>query len=70
MASVFQHDMIEGVTFLGLHLATCRGCGALRVVDDRAGGAVTWIRRAAIEAERVRELAPPCVAPAHFRAPW
>jgi len=65
------HDFVEGATFLGLRLASCKDCGALRVIDDRAAGRVTWIRRASIEEERIRELAPPCVPPpVHFRAPW
>lgn len=66
-----SHSMVEGASFLGLRLSTCSDCGMLKAVDDRKGGRVTFIRRAAKEEERVRELAPPCVPPpATFRAPW
>ena len=67
MTFKLSHTLVEGAAFLGLRLATCSDCGALRAIDERADGRVTWIRRASIEEERVRELVPP---PPHFRAPW
>lgn len=47
-------------------LASCRGCGLLRVVE---GDRVAFVRRRA-DAQRVTVEEPPCVSGASFRAPW
>lgn len=45
----------------GAQLATCRACGTLRATAE--DGRATFLRRVEDEAERVRTLEPPCIAP-------
>lgn len=57
-----------GVVVIGAMLATCPHCETLRVTEPSR---VTFIQRKLPEAERVRELEPPCIGAApFFKAPW
>ena len=55
-----HHDWHQGARINGAQLATCRACGALRATSE-AG--TVYVRRVEDEAERVRTLEPPCIAP-------
>lgn len=63
-----HHNFVQGACILGAQLATCEHCGTLRV--DAVDRKTVFIRRAAEESDRVRELEPPCLSPAPFVAPW
>ena len=55
-----RHEWSEGVTILGMSLATCAHCGSLR---SRVGSVTSFIRRTTVEADRVSETEPPCIEP-------
>lgn len=61
-----RHEWTIGARVNGAQLATCVHCGTLRAADDRG---VRFFRRVQDEAERVRALEPPCLAPRETRRP-
>lgn len=63
-----RHEWTIGALVNGTQLATCQHCGTLRAENETGR---SFIRRARLESERVRDVEPPCVSPAlHFSAPW
>lgn len=60
------HDWRNGARVNGAQLATCAHCGVLRAT---VGAQSTYFRRVEDEAERVRTLEPPCLAPTRRPVP-
>lgn len=79
MSFLLRHPWKIGARFPALpgrapmRLSSCAHCETLRVEhgDEPSPATTVFIRRRAIEAERIVTLEPPCVSPgAPFRAPW